>query len=101
MPKKYTKKHSKKYSKKRSRTYYKKSRNKCHSRKKFYGGNNNQNKKNNKNNVRIERGETTNSIDGIPVISRKNVVVTSSDEFVGSGEEFIEHNLYRNFQGPE
>lgn len=112
MPKKYTlkhsNKHSNKHSKKHSRTYHKKSRNRCHSRRKFYGGNNNGNNKlnnmsnnNSKNVIQIERGKTTNSIGGYPVISKENVIAAADDGFVGTGKQYLNHQQYRNFQGPE
>lgn len=111
MPKKYTKRRTKRHSKRHSKTCHKKirNRNKSYSKKRVYGGNNS-----NTNINRNERGKTTdsiddnsiddnsvtsNSIDGNPITNKKNVVMALSSGFVGTGQEYINHKAYRNFQG--
>ena len=91
MPKKYTKKRTKRHSK----TGYR-NRNKSYSKKRLYGGSNS-----NRNKNRNERGVTANSIDNNPVVSKDGVVMALSSGFVGTGQDYINHKRYKNFQGED
>ena len=91
MPKKYTKKRTKRHSK----TCYR-NRNKSYSKKRLYGGSNS-----NRNKNRNERGVTANSIDNNPVVSKDGVVMALSSGFVGTGQDYINHKRYKNFQGED
>jgi len=106
MPKKYTKKRTKRHSK----TCYR-NRNKSYSKKRLYGGSNSNRNKNrnergvtansNRNKNRNERGVTANSIDNNPVVSKDGVVMALSSGFVGTGQDYINHKRYKNFQGED